>query len=219
MKRFIVVGLGNFGSAVAEALFEKGHEVLAVDTSPDRVDQIAAHTTRAAVGDGTRIDVLERLGVAGSEAGVVSTGDDIAASVLATMALRDIGVTELYVKVASPEHARIMVKFGVTEVIFPERESALNLSQRIVQSESLLRYVQLDAGFAMQEMAVPNKWTGKTLRELDLRRRYRLSVIAIQDVLTDSFKTAPDPDEPLTDSEVLLVAGMEEDLSKVADIK
>jgi len=219
MKRFIVVGLGNFGSAVAASLFEKGHEVLAVDVSPDRVDQIAAQTTRAAVGDGTRVDVLERLGVADSEAGVVSTGDDIAASVLGTMALRDVGVAEIYVKVASPEHARVMMKFGVTEVIFPERESALNLAQRIVQSESLLRYVQLDTDFAMQEMAVPNLWTGKTLRELDLRRNYRLSVVAIQDVITDAYQTAPDPDSPLKDSEVLLVAGKVDDLSRAADVK
>ena len=95
MKRFVVVGLGNFGSSVAEALYGQGHEVIAVDLREEAVDRIAAHATRAAVADGKSLEALQRAGAKGADAGVVSTGDDITASILAAMALRDLGVKEI----------------------------------------------------------------------------------------------------------------------------
>jgi trk system potassium uptake protein TrkA len=219
MKRFVIVGLGNFGATVAEALYAKGHEVIAVDQAETKVDLIAPYVTRAAVGDGTQADTLKRLGAQGSEAAVVSTGDDITASILTTLALRDLGIKEIYVKVISKEHARVMKKIGVTEVVFPERESAMNLAASISHSDTLLNYMQLGQGFSMQEMAVPNTWNGKTLRELEIRANYRVSVIAIHDVLTDEIHPAPDPDVPLKDSDTLLVAGRDEDLVKIAQVK
>jgi trk system potassium uptake protein TrkA len=217
MKRFVVVGLGNFGSSVAESLHARGHEVVAVDPNEDAVDRIAPHATRAAVGDGRSIPVLEQLGVRDADAGVVSTGDDIAASILATMALKDLNVKEVYVKVISIDHARVMERVGVTETVFPERESALGLGTRM-SGHALLNYVKLGLGFGIQEMAVPVEWTGKSLRDLKLRRQYGIAVIALHDVLTDQMRPVPDPDEPLKESDTLLVAGKEEDLARVAQL-
>ena len=125
-KRFIIAGLGIFGSGTAEKLYEMGNEVIAVDLIEDLVDRIAPHVTRAAVADARHADVLERIGARDADAGVVSTGSDISASVLAVMALRDLDVREIYVKVISRDHARIMRKIGVTETIFPEGESSIN---------------------------------------------------------------------------------------------
>src|SRR5688500_3682648 len=99
MKRFVVVGLGNFGSSVAEALHARGHEVIAVDPNAEAVDRIAPHVTRAAVGDGRSLTTLDRIGARDANCGIVSTGDDITASILATMAMKDLGVREVYVKV------------------------------------------------------------------------------------------------------------------------
>jgi trk system potassium uptake protein TrkA len=214
-KRFVVIGLGNFGSSVAEALHASGHDVVALDINEVAVDRIAPNVTRAAVGDGKHLGTLERAGVKGADIGIVSTGDDITASILSTMALRDLGVREVYVKVVSSDHARVMDKMGVTETIFPERESGLRLATR-VSSRGLLNYVRLGPGFSVQEMAVPEGWIGRSLRDLVLPRRYRIAVIAVHDVLRDEMIPVPDPDEKLKDSDTLLVAGADEDLARAA---
>lgn len=218
MKRFVVVGLGNFGSSVAEALHAQGHDVIAIDVDEDAVDRIAPHVSRAAVGDGRSATALERAGATDADVGIVSTGDDITASILSTLALRDHGVSEIYVKVVSTDHARVMAKIGVTETIFPERESGLRLATR-VSSRGILNYVQLGAGFSVQEMAVPESWIGRSLRELGLPRRYRISVLAVHDVLLDEMILVPEPDARLKESDTLVVAGADEDLAKAARVR
>jgi trk system potassium uptake protein TrkA len=217
MKRFIVVGLGNFGSATAEALHAQGHDVAALDTDERTVDRIVSVVSRAAVGDGRDVRALERIGAKGADAAVVSTGEDITASILSTLALRDLGVKEVYVKVVSNDHARVMQKLGATETIFPERESGLRLGARI-STRGVLNYVRLANDFSIQEMAVPDPWIGRTLRELELPRRHRIAIVAIHDVLRDEIATVPDPDAKLKESDTLLVSGRDEDLARVARV-
>jgi trk system potassium uptake protein TrkA len=217
MRRFIIVGLGNFGSGVAETLHARGMEVAAVDTDERLVDRIAPSVTHAAVGDGRDIRVLERIGARDAEGGVISTGDDITSSILAALALKDLGVKSIYVKVISRDHARVMEKLGVTETIFPERESAIRLGTR-VSSRAVIDYVRLGEGFSIQEMAVPDSWTGRSLRDLRLPKQYGVSVVALHDVLMDVIVSVPDPDAPLKESDTLLVAGRDEDLEKLARI-
>jgi trk system potassium uptake protein TrkA len=218
MKRFVVIGLGNFGASVAESLHATRHDVIAVDSSEEAVDRIAENVTRAAVGDGRHRQVLERIGARDADAGVVSTGDDITASILATLALKDLGVREVYVKVVSHDHARVMEKLGVTETVFPERESGLRLATRIT-SVGILNYVRLGVGFSLQEMAVPESWIGRSLRDLALPRRFGISVIAVHDILRDEMIPVPDPDARLKDSDTLLVAGKDKDLARAAKVE
>lgn len=217
MKRFVVIGLGTFGSSVAETLYVQGHDVIAVDTREEAVDRIATRVSRAAVGDARQIEVLERIGARDADAGIISTGDDITASILATMALRDLDVREIYVKVISRDHARVMGRIGATETIFPERESAQNLAGRL-SNRDILNYVRLGAGFSIQEMVVPDPWEGRTLRDLNLRTRYQISVVAVHDVLRDEMIVPPDPDAPLKPSDTLLVAGREDALRRAAEL-
>ncbi len=214
-KRYVVVGLGNFGSAVAEALATEGHDVIAVDPNAATIDRIARQVERAVVGDGTRREVLERAGARDADVAVVSVGDDITASILAVLALRDLGVRAIYCKVVSVDHARVMDRQGVTETVFPERDSAIALGRRLSAS-GLLNYVRLGPGFSIQEMGVPDEWQGMALRELDLRQRYRVQVLAIHDMLRDEMIPVPDPDRPLTDSDTIVVAGAEADLARLA---
>ena len=218
MKRFVVVGLGNFGSSVAQALHAAGHDIAALDVDEDAVDRISRHVSRAAVGDGRHIETLERIGAGDADAAVVSTGDDITASVLTTLALRDLEVAEIYVKVISSDHARVLEKLGVTETIFPERESGLRLATRIT-SRAILNYVSLGTDFSIQEMAVPEGWIGRSLRELALPRSYRIAVVAVHDVLRDEMIPVPDPDEPLKESDTLLVSGKDKDLARAARVR
>jgi len=207
--------LGNFGSSVAESLFAQRHDVIAIDTNEDAVDRVSKYVTRAAVGDAKNLQTLEKIGAKGADAAVISTGDDITASILTTMAVHDLGIRDVYVKVISRDHARVMERLKVTETIFPERESALSLGKRI-SGAGLLNYVNLGTGFSIQEMGVPDSWTGKTLRELELRQRFGITVVAIHDILTDKMAASSNPDARLRDSDTLLVAGSDEDLAKAA---
>lgn len=215
MKRFIIVGLGNFGSSVAETLCAAGYDVAALDTDAERVDGMARKVTRAAVGDGADLRTLKRIGAEDADAAIISTGDDITASALTALVMRDIGIEEIYVKVVSHDHARLIEKIGVTETIFPEHESGMRLAKRIAM-HTLLNYVQLSPGFGVQEMAVPEEWLGKSLRELELPRKHGISVVAVNDMLLGSIQAAPDPDAALKESDTLLVAGTDENLARAA---
>jgi trk system potassium uptake protein TrkA len=221
MKRFVIVGLGNFGFTVAKTLAEHGHDVIAVDMKEERIDRLATFITQAVVGDATDVETLRRVGAEEADAGIVSTGDDIASSILATMALHDLKVNEIFAKVVSNEHARVMDRMRVTDIVFPERDTANALAARISGSATgaaLLNYVQLRKGFNVQEMGVPDKWQGTSIRELELRQRYDITVVAVHDVLTDKLTASPDPNYVLRDSDTLLIAGDEAALEKVSRI-
>lgn len=217
MKRFIVVGLGNFGSALAVRLYEQGHEVIAVDIRAELVDAIGPKVSLAFVGDATKKAVLEEVGARQAHAGVISTGDDLAASTLALLALRDLGVKSVYVKVSSDEHVRIASRLGAEETVFPERESAEALASRLTAS-AIFKYVTFGPALSVQEMAVPASWHGKTLRELALPHTYRVQVVAIHDVLRDVMTAVPEADRTLTDSDTLLVAGEPAVLARLGDM-
>jgi trk system potassium uptake protein len=210
MKRYLIVGLGNFGSTVAARLYALGHEVVIVDLDADAVDRAGSYATFAMHGDGASREVLEQCHAQSADAAVISTGDDIAASTLALLAVRDLGIEQIYVKVISDEHKRIAVAVGASETVFPEREAAEGLASRIT-SGKLLHYVQYSEDFGIQEMAVPDSWCGQALRQLALRPKHGVQVVAIHDMLTDEI-AVPDPDKPLKSSDALLVAGSSEAL-------
>lgn len=215
MKRFVIVGLGNFGSSVAEALYRDGQDVIALDIDEAAVDRMAPHCSRAAVGDGRDTETLRRIGADEADAAVISTGDDITSSLLTTLSLKDLGVEEIYVKVISHDHARVMERLEVTETVFPERDSGVDLANRI-SDRGVVNYVRM-SGVSIQEMVVRDDWVGTSLRDLKLRAEYDLSVVAVHNLDTDRVTTPPDPDEPLRKSDTLLVAGTETALDRVAD--
>lgn len=210
----MIVGLGNFGSWTARELFVLGHEVIAVEKNEELVDRHGPHVTRAVVGDGTDRRLLDEIGADTVDAAVVSTGEDLAASILITIALSDLGLTEIYVKVTSPEAARALEALRVKETVFPEQEAAHNLAHRIA-SRGVLKYVPLSPGYSLQEVAIPDGWLGKTLRELGLPQRHGIQIVAIYDVLKDAMQVVPNPDEPLKDSDIAIVAGSDEAVAKV----
>lgn len=217
MNRYVIVGLGNFGSSVAEALYSHGHDVIAVDTDEEAVDNIASHCSRAAVGDGRETDTLEEIGAEGADAGVVSTGDDITASILSTLALKDLGVETVYVKVISDNHARIMRQLGAAETVFPERDSGVNLASRISE-KGVVNYVRMGRNLSVQELVVPEDWRGHTLRELSVRAEYGVSVVGIHDTTVDEMIVPPDPDDTLHRTDTLILAGTDEAIKKVAQL-
>lgn len=218
MKRFVVIGLGHFGSWAARALYAQGHEVIAVDKRPELVDRHADGVSRAVAGDGRERVLLSEIGARDADAAIISTGEDLAASILITIAVKDIGVTDVYVKVTSEDAARALEALGVTETIFPEREVAYRLAHRI-PSYSVLEYIPLSGGYSIQQIAIPDRWLGKSLRQLGLPRRHGIQVVAVYQILQDRLDVVPDPDEPLKESDLALVAGKDETIKELLEGK
>lgn len=216
MKRFVIVGLGTFGGGVAEALYGRGHDVIGLDPDERAVDALAPYCSRAAVADGRQAEALREAGAEAADAAVVSTGDDLTASILSVLALQDLGVETIYAKVTSRDHARVMKRLGVTETIFPERESARNLATR-VSDESVLDSVRLARDLSVQELVVPEAWRGRTLRDLEVRARHGVSVVGVHDTESDAMVVPPDPDAPLEATDTLLLAGPDDALDAVAE--
>jgi len=206
MSRYAVIGLGKFGSWVARTLESLGHEVIAIEADGILIDRHAEFVSRAVQGDATDPVVLRGAGVAGVDAAVISMGENLAASILATVALRDLGVRDLYVKAAGDAEARALNALGVSEVIIPEKEAGVRLAHRMGATE-VLDYLPLGEGHSIQEIAIPPAWVGRSLRELDPRGRLGIQVIAVRCALTENVHVPPDPDAVLKDSDALIVAG------------
>jgi trk system potassium uptake protein TrkA len=217
VNRYVVIGLGNFGATIAQRLFALGHEVVAFDTEAKAVDAVGPMVTRAIVGDATRREVLEEAGAEGADAAIISIGENLGASVLALLAVRDIGVKATYVKVTSEDHARIAGALGATDTVFPERQAATNLASRIT-SGRLLHYTAYGEQFGIQEMAVPDSWAGKTLQDLQLPAEYQIQIVAVHDVLRDVI-AVPRPTQALTPSDTLLVAGAPDQLERLTRLR
>ena len=156
MKRIIVIGLGNFGSAVADALAGKGHDVIAVDLDEHAVERMATRVARAEVADGTDASALAEVGGDRVDVGVTGTGDDITASILAILALQDLETPQIYVKVISAAHARAVEKMGVTATVFPERDNGIRLGESLA-SEAVLNYVPRDEVTGVPDPDAPLK--------------------------------------------------------------
>lgn len=209
MQRFVVVGLGHFGSWVAQALHQQGHEVIAIDPDGTVVDRHLNLVTRGVVGDATDIELLRQVGAEAADAAVVSTGENLAVSALTLQALRDLGVKDIYVKVASADAARLFQTLDATDTVFPEREVALRLAHRIT-SKAVFDYLPLGKGYSLQEIAVPDAWIGKSLRELALPRTHGINIVALYDVLGDRLIPVPDADAPLKESDLAIVVGRDD---------
>jgi trk system potassium uptake protein TrkA len=214
VRRFAIIGLGNFGAGLVEMLYAQGHDVIAVDANEEKVDRMRPFATRAVVMDATDPLALERIGAGDADAAVVSLGVDLAASVLAVLALQEIGVEEIYAKAISSDHATILDRLGVTEVVRPERETAFRLARRI--SRRLLNYMPIAVGFSIQEMPTPDAFIGRTLLDLRLPQRYGVAIVAIHDVLRDQIHVVPPADYILKDSDTLTVVGGDEALGRLA---
>lgn len=209
--RVVVIGLGAFGFWFSKTLCELGHEVIAIDNDESLVDRYADHVTRAVVADATDPVLIERVAGGQIDAAVVATGEDLSTAILAIMALRDLGVREIYAKAGSVNAARALERLDVTEAVFPERDAGSRLAHSIV-SRAVLDYTPIAEGFSMQEIALPESWLGRSLVELGPREKLKVQIVAVRDALTGMLTLPPDPLAKLKLSDSLLVAGRDKDL-------
>lgn len=213
--RVMVIGLGAFGLWFMRTMRRMGHEVIAVERDETLVDRYAEWATRAVVGDGTDPAVLERASARDVDAAVIATGEDLSTTILAIMALRDLGVSEIFAKARSVNAARALDRLDVTEAVFPERDAGSRLAHRII-SRAVLDYTPIGEGFSIQEIAVPESWTGHSLIELEPREKLSIQIVAVRDALTGELALPPDPATTLKPSDSLLVAGRDDVLERLS---
>jgi K+ transport systems, NAD-binding component len=214
MKRAIVIGLGIFGHNIARDLFENGFEVVAIDKNKEAIQRIRDYSTKAVLADGTDKEIMEELGIQEDDIAIISFGEDLAASTLITLHLRQRKVKNIIVKAPNEEHKLILEKVGATDVIIPEMDVAKKVAKSLI-SPNMMDYIPLSEDYIISEMAPPNSFFGKTIRDLGLRAKYHIEVIAIRDVISDNVHMVPPADFVIKDGEVLVVIGKEADIRKI----
>ena len=214
MGQFAVVGIGNFGYYLGRHLYEKGHEVIALDISKAQVQKVKDIVSQAVVVDATDRDALESLGISDVDAAVVCIGTEMQASILATLHLKELGLKNLLAKATSEEHGRILRKVGANEILFPEKDLAIGVASRL-DNPNLLDYVPFIEGYSIVELAPPKDFAGKTLRELNLINRFGIQVIAVKELLPKGLTLIPMANFKVKDSDALIVLGPDEALEKL----
>ncbi len=213
-----VIGLGNFGSALARRLYDLGHQVSALDIKTRALAAAQDFADQAVTADATDRSVLEELGLGLADAAVVSLGANMAASILVTLHLREMKLKRIISKAISPDHEKILKRVGATEVLFPERDAAERLATSLVHP-NLLDYLPLGGEFSVAEVAPISDWVGKTLVEVSLRSNYDVNVIAIRELVPERMTVVIKPDYKIKDSDVLVVLGRQEDIQKLPTVK
>jgi len=214
MKRVVVIGLGIFGSNIVKELYENGFDVIAVDKDKDAVHRIKDFATKAIVADGTDNELMEQIGIHEDDVAVISFGEDLAASTLITLHLKQMKIKSIIVKAPNEEHKLILERVGATDVIIPEKEVARKVARSLI-SPSVLDCLALSEGYMIFEIAPPNSFLGKSIAELELRSKYHIEVIAVKDVLTDQITMVPPASFRLKDGEILVVIAKEQDIQKI----
>ena len=179
MKSFFIIGLGRFGTALAIELCKQGNEVLALDAKNERVQAVADLVTRAVAGDARDPEVLRALGARNFDCAVVALAEDVGESALITLNLKELGVRRVVSKANSAVHRKVLEKIGADLVVFPEQEMALRLAHNLDNGD-ILNFIDLSDEYSMVERRLPAAWAGKSILQLDIRKNYHLTVIAVR---------------------------------------
>ena len=211
-KQFVIIGLGRFGSSVAKTLYALGHDVLAIDSNDDLVQEISDSVTHAVQMDATDENALRTLGLRNFDVAVVTIGANIQASVMATLLVKDMGIKYIIAKGNSDLHAKVLYKIGADRVILPEKDMGVRVAHNLVSS-SILDYIELSPDYSIIEIESPKEWYGKSMKELSLRSKYGINVMAIK--RNNEVNISPDADDVINKDDIVVAIGSAEDLTKL----
>ncbi|KUP23320.1 TrkA family potassium uptake protein [Paenibacillus sp. DMB5] len=211
-KQYAIIGMGRFGSSVAKALSGMGYDVLAIDTDEQRTQEISGIVTHAVSADSTDEEALRALGIRNFDVVVVAIGEDIQASILTTLILKDLGVPAILVKARNELHGKVLSKIGADKIIYPERDMGLRVAHHLA-SPNILDYIELSPDYSILDMKVPKQMLGKNLLELDIRAKYGCNVMAIR--RGDDMNITPRAEDRLADGDVLVIVGHKDNLTKL----
>lgn len=209
-KQFIVIGLGRFGSSVTKTLIEAGHEVLAVDKDISPVQEMADIATHVVQADSTDETVLKELGVSNFSHAIVAIGENLQASILTTLILKEMKVPKVTVKAQSMMHGKVLTKIGADQIVYPERDMGIRLGKQL-SSDNLIDYIELSPHYHLVEMNTPRAMNGFTLQELDFRAKYGITVMAIRS--GEEINVSPRAEDRLQTGDILLLIGSNEEIN------
>lgn len=212
MGDFAVIGLGRFGSSVAITLTNLGHNVLGIDTNESRMSAIMNHVAKVVQADATDEETLRSLGLKNMDAVVVAIGHDLQASIMVTLLLKEIGVKHVVAKASSDLHGKVLTKIGADRVVFPEREMGARVARNLVSS-NILDYIEISPDVSIMEITAGGNLVGKSLRQLDLRNKFGVNVLAVK--RDDHINVGLKADEQIRQGDILVVLGSNNSLERV----
>lgn len=222
MRQFAVIGLGRFGASVAKVLSEKGYQVLAIDVSESITQDISDEVTQAVCLDATDEKALRSVGIENVDVAIVGIGTNLEASILITLNLKEIGIKEVVCKAVSENHKKLLEKIGATRVVQPEKEMGTRVANGLT-STSVIEHIELSDESSIVELIPPKEFIGKSLREIDVRAKFGVNVIAIKRTIPSASKeggeeivnVAPKAEDVIKKGDVLVVLGTNENIEKV----
>lgn len=212
MKQFAVIGLGRFGTSVAKTLTMMGHEVLAIDESQEKIQEIVNEVTHAIQADAKDENALKAIGIRNFDVVIVAIGKDIESNILVTVLLKELGVRYVVAKARTALQGKVLSKVGADKVVYPERDMGVRVAHSLVSS-NVLDHIELSDEHSILEVVAPEVLVGKTLRESALRAKFDVTVMAIKrgnDILVN-----PSPDEPIKDGDILVAVGRNDKLRSI----
>jgi trk system potassium uptake protein TrkA len=215
-KQFIVIGMGRFGQSVARCLTTMGKEVLVVDKSEELISDIAPYVTHAVQADAMDEKALNALGLRNFDVALVTIGDDIQASILVTLMCKEMGVGYVVAKAQTDLHAKVLLKIGADKVVFPERDMGMRVAHNLAAA-NVIDYIQMSGDLRALEVNAIDSWVGKSLIQLDFRKKYGVNVIAIKNE-AGKINTSPHGEDVIDDADVLIVVGQTADIARIEKI-
>jgi len=212
LKQFVVIGLGRFGLSLAETLYDLGHDVLGIDIDEEIVQNVADSITHAVKADATDENALKALGVRNFDVAVVSIGNDIQASILVTLILKEMGIKYVVAKAQNELHGKVLYKIGADRIVFPERDMGIRVAHNLTLS-NILDYIELSPEYSIIEISAIPPWFNKSLSQLNMRRKYGLNVIAIK--RDGDVMISPNGDDVILKGDVLAVVGQKHDIENM----
>ena len=211
MKSILLIGLGRFGKHIAIHLNQLGHQVMAVDSVEERVEAVLPFVTNAQIGDSTSTDFLKSLGVQNYDVCIVAIGNDFQSSLETTSLLKELGAKMVVSRAARDVHAKFLLRNGADEVVYPEKQLAKWTAIRY-SADHILDYIELDEDHAIFEIPVPREWAGRTIGQVDIRKRYSITILGVKQ--GGKLALSLSPDTLLPEGATLLVLGRNRDVQK-----
>ncbi|SDE15593.1 trk system potassium uptake protein TrkA [Paenibacillus sp. UNCCL117] len=208
-KQFAVIGMGRFGFSVAKTLAGLGFEVLAIDSSEERIQEASQIVTHVVQADSTDEEAIRALGLRNFDVVVVAIGQDIQASILTTIIVKEIGVPKVVVKAQSELHGRVLRKIGADKVIYPERDMGQRVAHHLIAS-NIIDHIELSEDYSIVEIQASRQMVGRSLRQLDIRAKYGCNVMGIKS--GEQMNIAPHAEDLIREDDVLVIVGKNEDL-------
>lgn len=215
MKQFAIIGMGRFGSSIARTLYSLGNDVLAIDFQEERIEEVSDFVTHAVVAEATDEQTLISLGLRNFDVAVVTIGTDIQASILVCLLCKEMGIKTVLAKAQNELHARVLRKIGVDRVVFPERDMGMRLAHNLVSS-NILDFIELSSDHSLVEINVQETWTGNSLKDLNMRVKYGVNVMAIKHA--GSINISPRGEDIVQSGDTLVVIGANDDIRRIEKI-